>query len=123
MSNNKATFLLLSFFLLSVFACSPEQNNQKVVGDWQGVSWKVKGEDSGRNAADVSFSFNAGDTYTAAFGQQKEEGTFRLVEDKLYTTAKGQAEKMVKVSLYSLDTLVMDMNRVGILEQLVLVRR
>ncbi len=122
MSNNN-TFFLLSFFLLSIFACTPESNNQKVVGNWQGASWKVKGEESGRNAADVLFEFNADNTYFAAFGQQKEEGTFRLVENKLYTTAEGKAEKMVQVSLYSIDTLVMDMNRVGILEQLILVKK
>ncbi len=110
---------LLSMMLLS---CGTEQSNQKIIGKWQGVSWEVQGQPSGRNAAEVVFEFHADDTYSAAFGPQKEAGAFRLVDDKLYTTARGQVEKMVAIRLVATDTLVMDMNRVGTAEQLVLVK-
>ena len=119
----KNTILFLALCLFSFLGCSSENNNQRVVGQWQGISWKVKGQPSGRNASNVHFEFNADDTYTASFGQQKEEGAFRLVENKLYTTAKGQAEKMVQVTFLKLDTLVMDMNRAGTVEELVLVKK
>ncbi len=113
-------FCLSTFILI---ACGSDNSNQKIIGKWQGISWKVKGTESGRNAVDVSFEFKADNTYTAAFGQQKEEGSFHLSGDKLFTTAKGQAEKKVQVHLVAVDTLVMDMNRAGTLEELVLVKK
>ncbi len=113
------TFLLLVTLFL---ACSNENDNAALIGKWQGISWAVAGEQSGRNAAEVVFTFHPSDSYTAAFSQQKEEGSFRLVGNKLYTTAKGKAEKLVEVRFQGTDTLIMDMNRVGTLEELVLVK-
>ena len=115
--------LLYVVLVFILHACSTENNNQRIVGDWEGTSWEVKGKPSGRNASDVLFNFDADDTYTAAFGEQKESGVFRLEGNKLYTTAKGQAEKMVQITLLSVDTLLMDMNRAGTVEQLVLVKK
>ncbi|MCC6462204.1 MAG: lipocalin family protein, partial [Saprospiraceae bacterium] len=92
-------------------------------GQWQGVSWKVQGEESGRDFGAVRFEFKADDTYSAAFGNQLEKGTFRLSGDKLYTTGENKIEKMVKLTTLSADTLVMDMNRVGVSEALVLAKR
>ena len=114
------SFLLISFFL---FACSSENANQRIVGQWQGITWNVNGQASDRNASNVHFEFKTDDSYIAAFGAQKEGGSFRLTDNKLYTTAKGQIEKMVQISLVSLDTMVMDMNRAGTVEQLVLVKK
>ncbi|HHM21221.1 MAG TPA: hypothetical protein ENJ20_04265 [Bacteroidetes bacterium] len=124
MSAIKTTSLIsvcLTFVFL--FGCQSENDNQKIVGHWQGISWSVKGQPSGRDAGTVHFEFNADDTYSASFGAQKEEGKFRLVKSNLYTTAKEQSEKMVQVALPSPDTLIMDMNRAGTLEQLILVKR
>ncbi|HFA52030.1 MAG TPA: hypothetical protein ENJ95_23690 [Bacteroidetes bacterium] len=118
----KYTFILASLFFF-LFSCATENDNQKIIGQWQGITWDVGGRASGRKAADVVFQFNPDDTYTASFGQQKEEGNFRLKGNKLYTTATGKAEKMVRVTLRSVDTLAMDMNRVGTLEELVLVKQ
>ena len=120
--SNKST-LFFAFLIMFFCACSAENNNQRIVGTWQGISWKVKGQQSGRNASDVTFEFKPDDSYSASFGTQKEEGTYRLAENKLYTTAKGQAQKMVQVTLLSTDTLIMDMNRVGTLEELILVKQ
>ncbi|MEO1259259.1 MAG: lipocalin family protein [Bacteroidota bacterium] len=122
MNTNKIFFLCV-VCLISLLACSGENTNHRIVGSWQGTSWKVKGQPSGRDASEVVFEFKADDAYTAAFGPQKETGTYRLVENKLYTTANGQAEKMVQITLAAVDTLVMDMNRAGTLEELVLVKK
>jgi hypothetical protein len=61
-------------------------------------------------------------TYTAAYGEQKETGTYRLEGKKLYTTAADKIEKVVKIAKISSDSLTLDMNRVGQNEQLILVK-
>jgi len=112
--------LLLPLFL--IVACS-ESTDAELTGQWQGSSWLVKGQPSGRDASQVSFDFQADGRYSGSFGNQKEAGSYRLEGNKLYTNAEGQAEKMVEVSLSGTDTLRMDMNRAGTPETIVLVRK
>lgn len=116
-------YLLLLLPLLFLFACTDNGSDVEVTGTWQGVSWIVNGEKSGRNANQVTFSFEPAGTYTGAFGTQEESGSYRLEGNKLYTNAEGQAEKMVEVSLSGTDTLRMMMNRAGTPETLVLVKQ
>ncbi|PIY31807.1 MAG: hypothetical protein COZ08_08155, partial [Bacteroidetes bacterium CG_4_10_14_3_um_filter_42_6] len=75
-----------------------------------------------RDVQSVTFMFEENGTYAATFGTQQEAGTYRLEGDKLYTNAQGQVQKMVKLPRLAADTLVMDMNRSGTAETLVLVR-
>jgi Lipocalin-like domain len=116
----KAILILLPL----VFAqCKQEDNKPLLLGKWQGVSWKVNGKESGRDYKSVNFDFKADDTYSTAFDGQSEKGTFRLTADKLYTTGENKIEKMVKLSTLTADTMVMDMNRAGESEALVLAKK
>lgn len=119
----KKSFVLALLVTALFLCCKKDDNKALLLGQWQGVSWKVRGEESGRNFGAVRFEFNTDDTYSAAFGDQLERGTFRLSGDKLYTTGENKIEKMVKLSRLSADTLVMDMNRVGVSEELVLAKQ
>jgi hypothetical protein len=114
-----------TLMLTALVSCKQDDSKKQLLfGKWQGTAWTVAGKDSGRDAKAVNFEFKNDDTYAASFGGQGEKGTFRLSEDKLYTTseAANKIEKMVKLSTISADTIVMDMNRVGDSEQLVLVK-
>jgi Lipocalin-like domain len=118
--------LFLSLFALTLFSCKQDDSmKQKLIGNWQGVSWTVGGKDAGRNAKAVSFEFTEGYTYSTTYEDQGEKGTFRLSGDKLYTTAdtKNKIQKMVKIAAINADTFVMDMNRMGDAEQLTLIRK
>lgn len=115
-------YLTFLFPLFLLVACS-ENTDTKLTGQWQGSSWLVKGEPSGRDASQVSFEFQADGSYSASFGSQEEAGSYRLEGNKLYTNAEGQAEKMVEISLSGSDTLSMDMNRAGTPETIVLVKQ
>jgi hypothetical protein len=118
--------LLSTLFLTALVSCKQDDSKKQLLfGKWQGTAWTVAGKDVGRDAKAVSFEFKNDDTYTAAFGGQAEKGVFRLDGDKLYTTSEAvnKIEKMVKLSTISTDTVVMDMNRVGDAEQLVLVKK
>lgn len=116
---------LLPAFLLFLAACQsePALNPNLLTGSWTGSEWLVADQPSGRNASAVHFVFEGNGNYIAAYGDQKEKGTFKLKGDKLYTTAEDKIEKMVKVLKLSADSLVFDMNRVGQKETLVLIKK
>ena len=119
--------IILSALILSALVGCKQDDSKKqlIFGKWQGTAWTVAGKDSGRDAKSVNFEFKNDDTYSASFGGQGEKGVFKLTEDKLYTTADAgnKIEKMVKLSTLTADTIVMDMNRVGDSEQLILVKK
>lgn len=121
---NKVKFSLLFFVVTLFFACktAPEFDLQLLYGEWTGADWLISGKSSGRAAEEVRFSFTATE-YTAAYGEQRERGSWRVEGKKLYTVADNKIEKVVKVSRISSDTLVLDMNRAGQDEQLILVKK
>ena len=110
-------------FLLPLIFAACKTDNPQILGEWTGISWEVEGKPSGRDATQMHFKFNADDTYTLTFGAMGEKGKFKLKGNKLYTTEEGKLEKMVEIKLPSSDTMIMNMNRQGDAEELVLVRQ
>ena len=119
----KKALLILLPMLLTLVSCQQEDKKPLLVGAWQGVSWKVNGKESGRDFKTIHFDFKMDDTYSAGFEGQSEKGVYRLSGDKLYTTGENKIEKMVKLSTFTADTIVMDMNRAGESEALVLAKK
>ena len=113
------TFIFTLFF----FANCANEKQEVLVGKWQAIGWIVDGQEAKRDISSVNFEFNTDGKYSANWGQQGEKGTFDVKGDKLYTTGEGQIKKMVKFTINNMDTIVMDMNRVGTEEQLILVRQ
>lgn len=111
-----------ALLLLAFAACGDDERLPLLYGDWVGHDWVVAGDSQPQRALAVRFSFAAPDRYEASLGNSTEAGSFRLSGDKLYTTAEGTAEKVVRVQRLAGDTLVLDMNRAGTEERLVLVR-
>jgi len=115
--------LIIACSILLLISCQQEDKTPLLIGNWKGVSWTVDGKKSGRNAANARFEFKNDNTYKATFEGSKEAGTFRLrFDNKLFTTEAGKIEKSVLLSKITADTIVMDMNRVGDREQLILVK-
>jgi hypothetical protein len=113
--------VLITVFTLS--SCEPAENdNEQIHGKWQAISWEVAGVETLGEDATVVFDFKSDDTYVASSGSSEEAGIYRLETNNLYTTAKGQIEKMVAIKLSSIDTMVMDMNRAGTPELMTLVK-
>jgi len=116
-------YLPIVFSTLFLFACeNSTSENAKIEGKWRGSSWMVNEQTSNRDASEVTFEFMPSGSYSAAFAAQAEAGNYRLEGTKLYTTADGQAEKMVEIDLPNTDTLIMKMNRAGTPETLILVK-
>lgn len=119
----KISLRLLLLSTIFIFSCqSPGNEADKLIGAWRGVSWTANDQNTGRDATAVRFQFNADGTYTGVFGQQNENGTYRMSGKRLYTNAENQIEKMVETDWKTADTLIFKMNRVGTPEVLTLVR-
>ena len=117
--------LLFTAFIATLIlsSCQPmENNNEDIHGKWQAISWEVAGIENLGEGANVLFEFKVDDNYTASFGSSAESGIYRLERTKLYTTAEGKIEKLVKIELASIDTMKMNMNRQGTAEVMTLVR-
>ena len=113
-------FLAISFLV----GCTEDVNKKLIKGEWVGISWSVQqGEDYiPKDNEGFSFSFNDDGTYVARFGSTEESGTYWVEREKLYTTATGKAQKMVKIMYVNEEILSIQMNRGGTLELLDLKR-
>ncbi len=119
-------FLLIALCIALLTACNTSDERLPLLyGEWQGVDWTDGVNHNYERAQAVQFSFNEDFSYTATLNNQVEEGDFVFREAKLYTTASGgrKVEKVVGVPQLEGDTLVLDMNRAGNPETLILVRQ
>jgi hypothetical protein len=105
-----------------LFSCGDTTNNKMIVGEWQASEWMINGQPSVQNARNTSFRFKDNNEYTFINSGIEESGTYKIENNMLFTTAKGQQEMMVKIAKLTNDSLVFDMNRGGQGETLTLLR-
>jgi hypothetical protein len=115
-------FLLIFLNFLSSCTFEDKERTDMIMGTWQGTEWFVEGELREFNMANVHFNFQSGNRYEAQLGAREEVGTFRIYEDKLYTQDGAAAQIMTNIEKLTADSLVINMNRGGQREQLILVR-
>jgi len=103
------------FFTVAIIffpSCANTENNKKIVGRWAGIEWLSK----------ASFNFDEKGNYSFEYAGNKEEGTYKVENDMLFTKPANQQEIMVKIFKLTTDSLVFDMNRGGQAERLTLRR-
>ncbi|MFK7936065.1 MAG: lipocalin family protein [Saprospiraceae bacterium] len=112
-------------FLIALFTigCQNESTyqEQELLGDWNAVSWKDVTNQKTIDAK-VSFNFTADNAYIGNYGNSSEKGKYWIAGDNLHTIEDGKAEKKVKIKKLANDTLIFEMNRVGTIEEMVLIR-
>lgn len=91
-------------------------------GNWKATKWLVNGQPSEANTIKTSFNFDDKGNYTFTHSEVIETGTYKVENDMLFTTPKGENEMMVKIMKLTQDSLVFDMNRGGQPETLTLLR-
>ncbi|MEO7522829.1 MAG: lipocalin family protein [Ferruginibacter sp.] len=110
--------------LLLLSSCEDNTvNNKLIIGNWSGTEWLIDGQASDRNIQSTAFSFDENGKYSFDYAGTKEEGTYKIENDMLFTTAKDKLEIMVKITKLTQDSLVFDMNRGGQPESLTLIRK
>ncbi len=120
----RKSFLLFACatFCTMLFSCSESPNSKMIRGNWKATEWLVNGQPSETNAQQTFFSFDDKGNYSFDHAATKETGTYKVENDMLFTTPKGQNEMMVKIMKLTADSLVFDMNRGGQPETLTLLR-
>ena len=114
----KNYFTLCAIILLT--DCANTDNNIKIVGKWRGTEWLVNAAPSSLEADKAFFVFDEKGKYSFEYAGSKEEGTFKVENDMLFTKPLNQQEIMVKILKLTKDSLVFDMNRSGQSERLTL---
>jgi hypothetical protein len=111
-------YLLISCFLLS--ACTNNVNNKLIIGTWKGVEWV--GNTVILDGKKASFTFDDNGDYNFIYDGNKEDGTYKVENDMLFTKPANQQEIMVKIVKLTKDSLTFNMNRSGQSETLILIR-
>lgn len=106
------------FFLVG---CAGKYDESQLVGEWTGVEWRDVTNDRVIDAA-VAFTFDEDGRYEASSGTSTEKGKYWITEEKLYTIEDGKAEKKVEIAKLENDSLLLRMNRAGVIEEILLVR-
>ncbi len=114
------SFIIILVALLT--GCANTENNKKIVGKWAGTEWLVNASPSSLEADKAFFIFDEKEKYSFEYAGNKEEGTYRVENDMLFTKPANQQEIMVKIFKLTKDSLVFDMNRGGQSERLTLRR-
>ena len=110
-------------FVLSAFiiACS-SPGDKDITGTWETVRYYV--EQSGDPIdQSMTFEFDSTGSYTVDYGSVDEKGNYWISYDKLFTKEEGEREKSVQIERLDKDTMVLEMNRSGRIEILVLARK
>lgn len=82
-------FIFLICFIGLIIGC--KQNNEtaeKLIGNWQAVSWTVPQLSKENNTENVRFEFNTDKTYSAQLGSRSEKGKWYISMGLLYTQQK-----------------------------------
>lgn len=118
----KITSTLTALLLLILMACTNEKETM-LVGTWEAVSWIVDGQESNRHYQNVKMNFSENGEYSAVWGERTEKGVFEVRDNNLYTTEEGKMKKMVAIHFSGPDTLLIEMNRQGTQEHMVLLKK
>lgn len=102
--------------LLFTFACA-DQQQEKLVGNWQAFEVLEKGRPMDINAGDIRFSFGAEDRYRfEGTLNYREAGTYYLQSKYLYTidtVNQASTEKAVEIIKLTDDSLFLKMHETG----------
>lgn len=108
--------LLFTAFLFLFFSCN-EVDQTLLHGEWKGAAMIENGKAVDKGADKSKFQFLPNGNYTYEIAHHKEAGTYRTLEDKLYTTDTtntNHIEKVVRVAHLSADSLFLEMNAGGV---------
>ncbi|MEL6925641.1 MAG: hypothetical protein AAFO94_16470 [Bacteroidota bacterium] len=123
----RSRFLLLTL-LLFLGACQPNDTRPELLrGQWQGIAFTESADSVKLDPSEITFDFRPNGVYhyTSTLNY-KEAGSYKLDGAILYTTDtvwRVTGEKAVEIAFEGKDTLLVNMNRDGIDQQLLMRRQ
>lgn len=120
----KSIQIIIFMFCSLMFACSAadKEAESKLIGQWNGESWYIEDRLKTYDMSRIYFKFQEGNRYEARLGDSFEKGTYRVYGEKLYTQDGAAAQIVTKIEKLTADSLIINMNRGGQREQLILTR-
>jgi Lipocalin-like domain len=115
--------LLTTIAILFLTSCADTKNNKAIIGSWRAVQWEANGKPLNRNVETTNFTFTDKGNYSFENAGTIEDGTYKVEQSNLFTTAKGKQEIMVKIVKLTNDSLVFDMNNSGEAETITLLKK
>lgn len=115
--------LLIFSIALWLQSCDLLYPSKKLIGTWDCVAWTIEGKPGTYDIARTNFKFKELDLYEATISGHQEKGAFYVEGDKLLTTAEGAEQVVTQIAKISVDTLILNLNRSGVAEQMVFVRK
>lgn len=123
MKISRYTFYLLPITAIAWVSCGKTiDRNPALYGRWTAKEWTINGEASRQDPSKIYFEFREDGTYSAGYRTEGEKGVWRTEKDKLYTTAEGKIEKVVRVVIEDSTTIQLQMNRNGVPETMELTK-
>jgi len=119
----KAFFYICILSVVTLASCSSKYDKSQITGDWQTISW-IQLDDNQEVNRKMDFEFKDDNRYHVNYdGSATEEGRYWLAGEFLHTVEDGRAEKKVRITQLTADTMVFEMNRAGHLESVTLIRK
>ncbi|MBA7578485.1 hypothetical protein ES708_20350 [subsurface metagenome] len=116
----KTAILILSFF---IFSCTTSIKYEKLIGDWECISWINKASNANKCNNNVYFKFSEDRTYYSKIGKVEDSGKYEIINNILYASPNGKMELAVQIKKINSDTLEFLMNLGGVEEVLTLVKK
>ena len=123
MKNHNHLKLLSSLIILTLLfiSCANKYSETEMYGKWSVSKWVV--ESTGELITNqMDMEFNSDRKYSIDYGPKIESGDYWISGDYLHTIGEGQTEMSVKILELNADSLVIQMNRSGDLEKVILIR-
>ena len=117
-------FKYLFILTLMVMACQPQQKwpSEALHGSWDTNSWVNLNTNNPINGQ-LDFQFNDDGRYILDYGSKKVEGKYWIEGEYLHTIEDQQSEMKVKILTLAQDSLIIDMNRGGHMERVILLKQ
>ena len=113
-------------FALSIIfaACQPQQKwpNEALHGEWDTISW-INTNNQQPIKGQLDFNFKNDGRYVLDYGSKQVEGKYWIEGEFLHTIEDQQSEMKVKILTLTKDSLKIDMNRGGRMEQVILMKK
>jgi len=114
--------LIVLLAICSLIACKDKWEDSALLGKWNTVSWteKLSGKSIGNK---MDFHFMEAGKYDVDYGSVQSSGKYWIANEYLHTVENGKVEIKVLIVNLNQDSLVLELNRGGVLETMVLLKQ
>jgi len=106
-----------------IIACQQQKwPDEALHGQWDSSSW-INLNTQKEISSQLDFNFKSDGRYELDYGTKLVEGKFWIESDYLHTIEDQQSEMKVKILSLNQDSLVIDMNRGGHMERVILLKQ